>query len=120
MATRRSLLAAAALLLAPAAPASAETALVCVNAGITYEIGEFACIAACRGQRRLARCDAVADKASWTYVSEICPSAMIVPPGPSDRTEIPAVTAMSPKPVVVNMSVPTPAIARHIKMAVLD
>ena len=104
----------------PAAPASAETALVCVNAGISYKIGEFACIAACHGQRRLARCDAVAEKGSWTYVSEICPSAMIVPPWPSDWTEIPAVTAMSPKPVVVNMSVPTPEIARHIKMAALD
>ena len=107
----------AAILAAAAVPAYAQSALVCVNAGLTYKVGEFACIAACHGQRRLARCDAVAEKASWTYVSEICPSAMIVAPWPSDWTEIPVVTAMTPQPIVVNMSVPTPEMARRIAMA---
>jgi len=107
----------ATILAAAAVPAYAQSALVCVNAGLTYKVGEFACIAACHGQRRLARCDAVAEKASWTYVSEICPSAMIVAPWPSDWTEIPVVTAMTPKPIVVNMSVPTPEMARRIAMA---
>ena len=39
-------------------------------------------IAACHGKRRLARCDAIAEKASWTYISDACPSAMINPPWP--------------------------------------
>lgn len=79
--------------------------IVCVNAGSQYKVGEFACIAACHQQRRLARCDVVSEKASWTYVSEVCPSAMIInPPWPSDWSEVPAVAAMSPVPIVVNYS----------------
>jgi hypothetical protein len=115
-AARRSLIAAA-VLLATAAPSSAETLLVCTNAGIQYKVGEFACIAACHGKRRLARCDVVAETASWTYVSEVCPSAMIVPPWPTDWSEIPAVAAMTPKPLVVNMSAPTPEFAARIARA---
>jgi hypothetical protein len=82
--------------------------LACLNAGNQYQVGQFACIAACRGQRRLARCDAVADRASWTYVSEACPSAMINPPWPSDWNEIPAVVEMTPTPLVANMCEPVP------------
>ena len=37
---------------------SAETAAVCQNSGRDYKVGEYACIPACHGQRRLARCDA--------------------------------------------------------------
>ncbi|HMN87380.1 MAG TPA: hypothetical protein PKA74_15530 [Bauldia sp.] len=116
MAARRSLIAAA-FLIATVAPSSAQTALVCINAGIQYKVGEFACIAACHGQRRLARCDVVAEQASWTTVSEVCPSAMIVPPWPTDWSEIPAVSATTPKPVVVMMSAPSPEIAVRIARA---
>ena len=76
-----------------------------MNAGSQYGVGEFACIAACHQQRRLARCDVVSEAASWTYVSEACPSAMIInPPWPSDWSEVPAVAAMSPIPLTVNMT----------------
>ena len=85
------------------------TSSVCINGGTQYKVGEFACIAACHQQRRLARCDVVANRTSWTYVSEACPSAMIInPPWPSAWSEVPAVSAMTPLPVVVNHSVPAP------------
>ena len=91
-----------------AGPAIAQdqetTTLACTNAGIQYKVGEFACIAACHQKRRLARCDAVATSASWTYVEESCPTAMINAPWPSDWSEIPAVSAMSPRPLVVNLT----------------
>jgi hypothetical protein len=82
-----------------------ETAQVCVTGGTQYQVGEFACIPACHQQRRLARCDVVAEATSWTYVSDACPSAMIInPPWPSDWSEVPAVSAMSPIPVTVTYS----------------
>ncbi len=89
---------------APAAGDTPAATLACTNAGSRYQIGEFACIAACHQQRRLARCDAIAEKASWTYVSESCPTAMINAPWPSDWTEVPAATSMSVKPLVVNLT----------------
>jgi hypothetical protein len=85
-----------------------QATLICSNAGVQYKVGEYACIAACHGKRRLARCDALATSASWTYVSDACPSAMIISPWPTDWSELPAATAMSPLPVKVNMSAPTP------------
>jgi hypothetical protein len=91
-----------------------DITLVCTNAGNEYKIGEYACIAACHGQRRLARCDAIATATTWTYVSDACPSAMVVPQWPSDWSEVPAVAAMSPIPVNVNMSAIAPAIAPKI------
>lgn len=99
-----------------AAPSLAEDALPagppaqtasCTNAGQNYSVGQFACIAACHGQRRMARCDAVEAVAKWTYVSESCPSAMINPRWPSTWSEIPANVAMSPKPLVLDHSAPT-------------
>jgi len=94
-------------------PGQGSASLACTNAGSQYKVGEFACIAACHQQRRLARCDVVSEKASWTYVSEACPSAMIInPPWPSDWTEVPAVAAMSPVPVVVNYSALPPEMPR--------
>lgn len=86
----------------------AETMLACLHAGTSYGVGEFACIAACHQQRRLARCDVVSEGASWTYVSEACPSASINPPWPSIWSEAPTVTAMSPIPVVVRSSAIAP------------
>jgi hypothetical protein len=88
-----------------------DASLICTNAGNAYQVGEYACIAACHGQRRLARCDTIATSATWTYVSEACPSAMIVPEWPSDWTELPAIAAMTPIPVKVNMSGVAPDIA---------
>ena len=92
----------------PPASGGNNTALICMNAGNQYAVGEFACIAACHERRRLARCDRTASSASWTYASEACPSAMINPPWPSDHTELAAVTVMSPIPLDVNMSAPIP------------
>jgi hypothetical protein len=96
----------AGLLASPAAAQDQqEMTLSCLNAGNRYAVGEFACIAACHQQRRLARCDMVLNNTSWTYVSETCPSAMIInPPWPSDWSEVPAVAAMSPVPVAVTYS----------------
>ena len=96
-----------------------EIGLSCVNAGNRYAVGEFACIAACHQQRRLARCDMVLDNTSWTYVSETCPSAMIInPPWPSDWSEVPAVTVMSPAPVTVTYSAFPPELP--LILAILD
>lgn len=89
------------------APAT-NTQIACVNAGLSYHAGEFACIAACHGRRRLARCDALADKGSWTYVSEACPTSMINQPWPSEWTEMPAVAAMTPVPLVLDRSAIAP------------
>ena len=96
-----------------------ELSLSCVNAGTRYAVGEFACIAACHQQRRLARCDMVLNNTSWTYVSETCPSAMIInPPWPSDWNEVPAVTVMSPIPVTVTYSAFPPELP--ITLAILN
>ncbi len=92
----------------PPASGGGGAALACMNAGNQYAVGEFACIAACHERRRLARCDQTASSASWTYVSEACPSAMINPPWPGDHTELAAVTVMSPIPLDVKMSAPIP------------
>jgi hypothetical protein len=96
----------AGLLVSPAAAQDqGEIKLSCINAGNRYAVGEFACIAACHQQRRLARCDMVLNNTSWTYVSDTCPSAMIInPPWPSDWSEVPAESAMSPLPVTVTYS----------------
>jgi hypothetical protein len=101
--------------LTPALPSTsappAATPAVCMSAGNTYKAGDYACIPACHGQRRLARCDVVGQAASWTYVSNACPSAMINAPWPSDWTELPAPTDMTPLPVNVRMSAIDPKIA---------
>jgi hypothetical protein len=110
LAIRLSVLTLGVLAAAPLAAQDApETSLACLNAGVSYAVGEFACIAACHQERRLARCDVVSDNASWTYVSEACPSAMINQPWPSDWSEIPAVSAMTPIPVTVTYSAPPQA-----------
>jgi hypothetical protein len=111
MAKRRILFAALALQGAWMVPAlAADTAPVCMNSGREYKIGEYACIPACHGQRRLARCDALgqaqsaatsqAQTANWTYVSDVCPSAML-PPAPWDATARPIKAAMTPIPLPI-------------------
>ncbi len=115
---------------APAPPAPpttptppAASSAVCTSAGNTYRAGDYACIPACHGQRRLARCDVVGQAASWTYVSNACPSAMINTPWPSDWSQLPAVTDMTPLPVSVRMSAIdakiAPLIGAHYRDSVL-
>ncbi len=100
-------------LLAASAPAfpsfAADATAVCLNSGRQYKVGEFACIPACHGQRRLARCDKVAETASWTYVSDACPSALL-PPGLLDASARPMPVAMTPIPLPIErlMSEMTP------------
>jgi hypothetical protein len=92
-----------------------STAL-CMNSGNEYKVGEYACISACHGARRLARCDAVAQTASWTYVSDACPSAM-APPSIMESCAKPVVTAMSPSllPIERRMSEMSPAAWMHLE-----
>lgn len=94
----------------PALPTPATPA-ICTSAGNSYKVGDYACIPACHGQRRLARCDVTGVSAAWTYVSNACPSAMITAPWPTDWSQIPAATDMTPIPVTVRMSAIDPTIA---------
>ncbi len=88
---------------------AADSTPVCMNSGREYKIGEYACIPACHGERRLARCDAPAGQsqaatavqlATWTFVSDVCPSAML-PPSPSEATARPIKAAMTPVPLPI-------------------
>jgi hypothetical protein len=108
----------AALLASPAA--SEEATLICLSAGHSYNVGDFACIPACHGKQRYARCEVVAQKASWTFISDVCPTANLTPPDPSDVTIAPVSTAMSPIPIVVAMSAIDPAIAFRLDMRRAD
>jgi hypothetical protein len=94
-----------------------EATLFCTNAGNTYKVGEFACIAACHGARRLARCDVVLKSATWTYVSDACPSARFVPGPPAEASQIPTAVAMSPLPGPLRISVIAPDIAPRVAAA---
>jgi hypothetical protein len=103
------------------APAIAQEATpICQNAGNVYQVGDFACIAACHGARRLARCDQLADAATWTYVSDVCPSAWIVPPPPGNASQIPTVAAMSPIPGPLKISEFSPQMSLHMAMLRLE
>ena len=50
----------------------------CSNAGNVYQVGDVACIAACHGRQRLAKCELVSNAATWTTLSESCPSARLM------------------------------------------
>jgi len=102
-----------------AAPAQ-ETKLTCLNAGNIYNVGEFACIAACHGARQLARCDQIAEATTWTYVSDVCPSAHFVPPPPDNASQVPVVTSMSRLPGPLKISEFSPAIKLQIAAARLN
>jgi hypothetical protein len=88
-----------------------DTSSTCTNAGRTYTLGQTVCIAACHGARRLARCDVVVETASWVYISEVCPSAMFVPPPPAGLSQTPLIAAMTPLPGPLKMSPIAPAIS---------
>jgi hypothetical protein len=71
--------------LATSFPAKAQeaTPTSCVAAGRGYRVGETACIPACHGQQRLARCEQTSNGgATWTSIADTCPNAMgpIAPP----------------------------------------
>lgn len=110
----RFLLGALGLAIGVSAAAAQDATLVCTNAGNSYNVGDFACIAACHGERRFAKCDLVGTAAIWTYLSDSCPSAMINPPWPTDWSEVPAKVAMSPIPIEVNSSAIAAMIAPKI------
>jgi hypothetical protein len=79
---------------APSTPAPSETPnfstpdtqnLSCIANGQAYVPGEIACVPACHGRQRLARCDALADaSADWTTISDSCPSARATPLPPGN------------------------------------
>lgn len=87
-----------------------EVTPTCVNAGNTYNVGEFACIAACHGARQLARCDRVANSTTWTYVSDVCPSAHVVPPPLDNASQVPVITRMSRLPGPLKISEFSPVV----------
>jgi hypothetical protein len=100
------------------APAVAQDAdPICRNAGNVYKIGDFACIAACHGARRLAQCKQASYGTTWIYVSDVCPSAHIVPPPLDNASPIPTVTAMTPLPGPLKISELSPEIS--LRLAIL-
>ncbi len=97
-----------------AAPALAQDASpICLNAGYQYQVGDYACLPGCHGRQRYARCDVLGSATSWTYISEVCPIAMISPAMPRSAT-LTVVTAMSPIPYEVTMSAIAPEIEARI------
>jgi hypothetical protein len=78
--------------------AAAEATAFCMNAGNRYQVGDYACLPGCHGRQRYARCDAIAQSASWTYISDVCPMALFTPDPPVGVTAAPVATAMSPIP----------------------
>lgn len=102
------------LLAAMAVPAGAQDATpLCINAGHQYQVGDYACLPGCHGRQRYARCDALGAAASWTYISEVCPIAMLEPATPVNAT-LTVSAAMSPIPFKVTMSAIAPAIEARI------
>src|SRR5258706_14664111 len=97
---------------------SAEATPVCQNSGRDYKVGEYACIPACHGKRRLARCDAAAQATTWTYISDVCPSAML-PRSPSDATSRPIQAAMTPIPLPIERTMSEMAPDAWMRLATL-
>lgn len=105
------------LLAAMTAPAAAEdTALICLNAGHQYQVGDYACLPGCHGRQRYARCDALGPATTWTYISEVCPVALFSPPLPVSATLV-VETAMSPIPYPTMMSAVAPEFEGRIAEA---
>jgi hypothetical protein len=95
-----------------------EETPICRNAGNVYKVGEFACIAACHGARRLAQCKQASYGTTWIYVSDVCPSAHVVPPPRDNASQIPTVAAMTPLPGPLKISELSPDV--RLRMAVLQ
>jgi hypothetical protein len=106
-----------ALLISAAPPSFAQDARpICINAGHQYQVGDYACLPGCHGRQRYARCDALGTAASWTYISEVCPIALLAPRLPEQAT-LTVTTAMSPIPYDVSMSAIAPEIGARIAAA---
>jgi len=79
--------------------ASAQESGSCTNSGNIYRVGDVACIPACHGQQRLARCDLASGQATWTTIADACPSArMMHAPALARSSKIPGVGAGTPIP----------------------
>lgn len=91
-----------------------DTTLLCLNGGNQYKVGDYACIPGCHGRQRYARCDAIATEASWTFISDVCPVALLSPAAPVDVSLAPVQSAMTPIPFVLAMSAIAPEIAEEI------
>ncbi|MCB1488744.1 MAG: hypothetical protein KDJ88_14975 [Bauldia sp.] len=87
-----------------------------MSAGNQYQVGDYACIPACHGRQRFARCDSVADSATWTYISDVCPSALLTPKTPP-ASFAPVTTAMSPVPYDIPLSAIAPDFVERIAEA---
>jgi len=97
-----------------AAPASPQEATpICINAGHQYRVGDYACLPGCHGRQRYARCDMLGTSATWTYISEVCPIALLSPALPQ-KASLSVVTAMSPIPYPATMSAISPETAARI------
>jgi hypothetical protein len=97
-----------------AAPAWSQDATpICINAGHQYRVGDYACLPGCHGRQRYARCDVLGAATSWTYISDVCPIALLSPALPA-RASLSVATAMSPIPYQVTMSAISPPIAERI------
>lgn len=87
----RPVLGVATLIASLAAASGQEVSLICTSGGKNYQIGEIACIPACHGSERLARCVASNGSASWSTISESCPTAMSpILPWPRDPISAPS------------------------------
>jgi hypothetical protein len=62
------------------AQAQDMTTGTCTAGDRVYESGQVACIPACHGQQRLAKCDQTTTGFGWTTISNSCPSAMNLVP----------------------------------------
>jgi len=92
-------LAAAAGFAAAPSFAADNATVICTSGGNQYKIGDYACLPGCHGRQRYARCDAVAEAASWTFISDVCPMALRSLPAPGENSPVPVVTAMTEIPV---------------------
>jgi hypothetical protein len=109
---------AAGLTITPAIAQDTDT--TCSNAGNVYKVGEFACIAACHGARRLAQCKQASYGTTWTYVSDVCPSAHLVPPPPANASQIPTIAAMTPLPGPLKISEIGPELSLRLALARIE
>ena len=76
-----------------------EMSLICTSGGVNYQVGEIACIPACYGKERLARCVASNGVATWSTISDSCPSAMTpILPWTSRTAAVPALSVPPSEP----------------------
>ena len=107
MAFIRAIASIAVLFTGVAAANGQQMSLICTSGGVNYQVGDIACIPACYGQERLARCVASNGVATWSTISDSCPSAMTpILPWTSRTAAVPALN--------VPISEPQADIAMHV------